>query len=100
MKDMMQLNEKETPNWETAMKTMPFSGSRAGGTLCDVDGAAGFMAAAIYAQIFSTVNFASASGSPCPPLQKEGERRLQQNDRVHGEGGAGLAFAGIGHRRE
>jgi hypothetical protein len=46
MKDMMQLKEKETPNWETAMKTIPFSGSRTGGTACDVDGSSGFMSAA------------------------------------------------------
>jgi hypothetical protein len=46
MKDMMQLKEKATPNWEVAIKRIPFSGSRAGGTACDVDGSAGFMAAA------------------------------------------------------
>jgi hypothetical protein len=46
MKDMMQLKEKATPNWETAIETMPFSESLAGGMVCDVDGAAGFISAA------------------------------------------------------
>jgi hypothetical protein len=38
MKDMMQLKEKATPNWETAMKRMPFSGLRAGGARRVIDG--------------------------------------------------------------
>ncbi len=48
MKDMIQLKEKATPNWETAIKRMPFSGSRAGGIACDVDGSEGFIVAATF----------------------------------------------------